>query len=438
MNMPLVLRLYRSSTRLMSPAARLLLALRQRRGKEDAERLGERRGLASQERPGGKLVWMHGASVGETVSLLPLVERMIGRGFTVLLTSGTVTSSRVMGQRLPDGAIHQFMPLDVPAYVSRFLDHWRPDLSLITESEIWPNMLLSAHQRHIPLVLVNARLSERSFKRWQRLPGFISALLQLFDICLAQSDVDAERLRMLGAPRVAATGNMKFDVPPPPADAAALAALRQRLAGRRIWLAASTHDGEELAAIAAHKQARQAVPDLLTIIVPRHPDRGEAIAAMAIRAGFKVTRRGLGEMPRAEDDVYVADTLNELGLFYALAPLAFIGGTLVRVGGHNPIEAAKLGTAILHGPYVRNAVEIYAAFDASGAAREVADADALSAAASALLLEPERIAEMAQAGRQTAAALGGAIERTMQTLDPYLLHISLTRDGQAASWSGAG
>lgn len=435
MKVPFVLRLYRGGTRLVSPLGRLFLARRRRRGKEDVARIDERRGIPSLARPDGVLVWMHGASVGETVSLLPLVERFIGRGFSVLLTSGTVTSSRVMGQRLPEGALHQFMPLDMPAYVERFLAHWTPDLALVTESEIWPNMVLEAHRRDVPLVLVNARLSERSFRRWQRLPGFISALLERFDICLAQSELDAGRLRALGAPRVTVTGNMKFDVPPPPADAGKLEALRRAIGSRPVWIAASTHDGEELAALAAHRALQQAHPDLLTIIAPRHPERGEAIAGAAFRQDLQMARRGNGELPGAGTAIYVADTIGELGLFYRLCPVAFLGGSLVRHGGQNPIEPAKLDTALLHGPHVRNFTDIYAAFDEGGGAQEVADAAALAQALGRLLADPAAARGMAQAAAGVAAGLGGAVDRTMQTLEPYLVHVLVTRGSRAADES---
>jgi 3-deoxy-D-manno-octulosonic-acid transferase len=443
MKLPIFLRLYRLGTRAFSPLARIFLARRRRRGKEDAARIDERRGIPSVARPEGALVWMHGASVGETVSLLPLVERFIARGFSVLLTSGTVTSSRVMGQRLPEGAIHQFVPLDTPTFVSRFLDHWAPDLALITESEIWPNMVLAAHSRDVPLVLVNARLSERSFQRWQRLPGFISALLERFDICLAQSDVDAERLRALGAPRVAITGNMKFDVAPPPTDRARMRPLRAAIGRRPVWVAASTHDGEELAALAAHKALVGNLPDLLTIIVPRHPERGEAVVAAAVRQQLAVVRRsdpdpaGNHALPTRETAIYVADTIGELGLFYRLAPIAFLGGSLVRHGGQNPIEPAKLDTALLHGPYVRNFAEIYAAFDREGGAREVADAEDLAATLAGLFADQGEVRAIAEAAAAVTASLGGAVERTMQTLEPYLLHVMLAQ-GRSAVRGGSG
>jgi 3-deoxy-D-manno-octulosonic-acid transferase len=437
MKLPFFLRLYRLGTRAFSPMARVFLARRRARGKEDAARIDERRGMPSVVRPAGVLVWMHGASVGETVSLLPLVERFIARGFSVLLTSGTVTSSRVMGQRLPEGAIHQFVPLDTPAFVARFLDHWAPDLALVTESEIWPNMVLAAHARDIPLVLVNARLSERSFRRWQYLPGFISALLERFDICLAQSDLDAERLRALGAPRVVVTGNMKFDVAPPPADRARMGLLRRAIGQRPVWIAASTHDGEELAALAAHAALAETLPDLLTIIAPRHPERGEAVAAAATRQNLAVVRRsevdaaGAHALPAPDTAVYVADTIGELGLFYRLCPAAFLGGSLVRHGGQNPIEPAKLDTALLHGPYVRNFADIYAAFDGEGGAREVRNADELAGALAGLLSDGEGQRRIAEAAARVTADLAGAVERTMQTLEPYLMHILLARNGLA-------
>ena len=252
---PLSLTAYRLATAAAAPFAGALLSLRLNKGKEDPDRLDERRGVACLPRPPGSLVWLHGASVGETVSLLPLVERLTQGGLNALVTSGTVTSARLLARRLPPHALHQFAPLDAPLFFRRFFSHWRPDLGLIAESEIWPNMILEAARAGVPLAMVNARMSERSYRRWTKLPRFARALLGRFDLSLTQSAPDAERLTRLGARAARVIGNMKFDAPPPPADLRELAELSGLVAGRRLWIAASTHPGEERAAAEAHLRA---------------------------------------------------------------------------------------------------------------------------------------------------------------------------------------
>lgn len=416
---------YRAGTRLLSPAAAGLLLWRMRRGKEDPARLSERRGHAGVARPEGALVWLHGASVGETVTLLPLVERLRRRGLAVLVTSGTVTSARLLASRLPADVIHQYLPLDTPRYMARFLDHWRPALGLICESEIWPNLVIEARRRALPLVLVNARMSERSFARWDKAPHTARWLLSSFECCLAQSQGDGERLARLGAPRVSIAGNLKFDAPAPPADADALALLDGLTAGRPVWIAASTHEGEDEIVVEAHRALAAGLPGLLTIIAPRHPHRGEDIAALAEGEGVSVARRGAGEEPTADISLYVADTVGELGLFYRLAQIAYLGGSLVPVGGHNPIEPAKLGCALLHGPHVGNFSEIFAAFDAGGGSCVVNDAQELAGAAHRWLADAAASRSAARAAGQTSARLGGALARTVQTLEPLLMRIAL-------------
>lgn len=419
---------YRLGVTLMTPAASGLLLWRRGKGKEDPTRLGERRGHAGRARPAGPLVWLHGASVGETLSILPLVERLTRRGVTVLVTSGTRTSAQLVARRLPPGAIHQFMPLDVPLYIKRFLGHWRPDLALFAESELWPNFVHALDRRGVPLVLINARLSERSFRRWMRVPQAAEAMLSRFAFCLAQSPGDAERLQRLGAPRVSIAGNLKFDSPAPPADPRTVASLQALTAGRPVWMAASTHPGEEEAAIAVHRALVKRYPDLLTIVAPRHPQRGPDIAAMAQESGLVAVRRAEGMQPDRAVDFYVADTIGELGLFYRLVPLVFVGGSLVPHGGQNPIEPAKLGAAILHGPHVHNFTDVYAAIDRARGALPVNDARALAQALADLLSDPGRMRTMGRAGTAAVEGLGGALERTIRAIDPFL--VGLRGSGQ--------
>jgi 3-deoxy-D-manno-octulosonic-acid transferase len=409
---------YRLATGAAAPLAGALLSLRLNRGKEDPDRLDERRGWPSLARPEGPLVWLHGASVGETVSLLPMVERLTQGGLNALVTSGTVTSARLMAQRLPPRALHQFAPLDAPAFARRFFTHWRPDLGLIAESEIWPNMLMEANAT--PLAMVNARMSERSFRRWARAPGLARALIGRFDLVLAQSAADAERLRGLGARAARAIGNMKFDAPPPPADPRELAELSGLVAGRRLWIAASTHAGEERAAAEAHRALSARFPDLLTLIAPRHPERGPRIVEELGELGLSCRLRSQGGRPERDCAVYVCDTIGELGLFYRLAGIVFLGKSLAGRGGQNPIEPAKLASAILHGPDVGNFADVYAALDAGGGALATPDAEALAGALAALFSDPARLRAMARRAAETVEAEGGAVERALAALAPYL------------------
>jgi 3-deoxy-D-manno-octulosonic-acid transferase len=424
---PLTLKGYRLLTAVGIPLANLALRSRLRKGKEHPERLQERRGHSSMPRPDGPLVWLHSASVGEMLSVLPLIERIRTRGVTVMVTAGTVTAAELAARRFPPGVIHQFVPMDIPQFVTRFLDHWRPDLALFVESDLWPNLIMASAARRIPLILVNGRLSERSFKRWRSFLRTIGALLGRFDLCLAQSADDAARYAGLGAPRYVTTGNLKLDVPAPPADPTKLWQLQTAVGTRPIVAAASTHPGEEIELIHNHLRLRKAFPRLLTIIVPRHPDRGASIVGMVRGAGLRFAQRSRGELPNPDTEIYVADTLGELGVIYRLAPIVFIGGSLVEHGGQNPIEAAKLGAAIVHGPHVWNFAEVYRALDAAGGADMVPDGMRLTQRIGAWLSDAEARTRVAQTGLKAMDTLTGALERTVAALDPYLVQFGLGR-----------
>ncbi len=423
--LPLALRLYQFASVAGSPVAPQVLARRLRRGKEHAERLSERCGEPSLERPAGPLIWVHGASVGEMLAAIPLIEKLRAQDFTVLVTTGTVTSAALAEQRLPDGAIHQFIPLDAPRFVQRFLDHWRPGLALFVESDLWPNLILACADRRIPMIVINGRLSERSFSRWQRVPGVIAALLGRFDLCLTQSNADARRYTELGAPRVSSTGNLKLDVPPPEVDQDMLKRVQEMVGKRPVIAAASTHAGEETAIISAHRRLRAKFPNLLTVIVPRHPQRGKSIADIAEVAGLSVGLRSQRAQPMPDLNVYVADTLGELGLFYRLAPIVFMGGSLAQHGGQNPIEAIRLGAAVLHGPHVWNFAEIYATLDDTHGAETVTDEESLAERIGAWLGNSYLRKSVAEAAAKTVGQLGGGLQRTLAALDPYLMQLRL-------------
>lgn len=409
------------------PFTGILLARRRRQGKEHPTRFPERRGEPTHERPSGPLIWLHGASVGELASSLPLIERLHRQDFAVLVTSGTVTSAALAKERLPQEVIHQFVPLDVPLFAERFLEHWNPDVALFVESDLWPNLVRTCADRRIPMILINGRLSERSFTRWKVLPSAAAALLRPFDLCLAQSALDAQRFSALGARRVEIAGNLKLDVPAPPLDQDKFAALQAAIGTRPVIAATSTHAGEEAAMIDAHRRLRRSFPGLLTIIAPRHAQRGRGIFDLAEQYGVIPALRSLRQLPDAQTDIYVADTMGELGLTYRIAPIVFVGGSLVEHGGQNPIEAVKLGGAVLHGPHVWNFAEIYAALDAARGAAEVEDGEQLVARIGAWLRDGTARQNAAQAGLKTVNRLGGALERTLAQLEPYLMQLRLDR-----------
>ena len=415
-------RAYRAISRMIHPIARPFLRRRSQRGKEVPERLNERMGIASLPRPAGTLLWFHAASVGETNVVLPLIDalRRERPDLGILLTTVTVTSARIAAARLPKGAIHQFVPLDTPGFVKRFLSHWRPSMALFIESEIWPNLIMDADKRRIPLFLLNARISDRSFKRWLKLRGLSRPIFSRFAVVLAQSDALAKRLVKLGARKVISAGNLKFNSPPPPIDPAELARLKDAVGGRPVFLAASTHPGEDEIVVEAHKALVAGHPDLLTIIVPRHPERGTEIAAMIMGQGLRGARRSAGAAPAAETAIYVADTVGELGLFYSLAPFAFIGGSLVPHGGQNPIEAVKLGAGVITGPHWHNFPEVYQALAQEGGCRFVTSQEDLIQTARALFDDPASLDLMRSRAENTVKELSGAMERTLEALEPFL------------------
>jgi len=424
-SLPMTLRVYRKLSSAMVPLAPALIKRRLSLGKEDPARVGERRGLSDDVRPHGPLVWIHGASVGEVLAAAALIERLRAFNLRILLTSGTVTSAAIVTKRFPPDVIHQYVPYDSPRYVGRFLDHWRPSLALFIESDLWPNLILSSAARRLPMVLINGRMSQRSFPRWRRLSNTISALLGRFDICLAQSDTDAERFAALGSRRVVTTGNLKLDVPAPPADPAKLERLMSVTRGRPIVVAASTHPGEDEILIDTHKALSGFFPGLLTVIVPRHAHRGEAVGQLVTAAGLRPGLRSHEDLPVATTDIYVADTMGELGLFYRLAPIVFMGGSLVPHGGQNPIEAIKLGAVIVHGPHVFNFTDVYEALDRSGGARRTDDREALVKQLGQFLADPAARDASLGASERVVEQLGGALERTLTALEPYLLQLRL-------------
>src|SRR6185312_4241742 len=364
------------------------------------------------------VIWVHGASVGESLAALPLIEKLLARGNSLLVTSGTVTSAAMMEARLPKGAVHQYVPLDTPRAVSRFLDHWRPAAGLFVESDLWPTLLMEAKKRRIRLALINARVSERSAARWRWLPDMARALLGAFDIVLAQDEDFAQRFRSLGAGKVATVGSLKADAPPLGCDPAALAAIKDAIGTRPVLLAAQTHPGEDETILPAHDLLRAEFADLLTIIVPRHVERGHDIAMLC--GTRPVARRAAAEPITAKTAIYIADTMNELGLFYRLAPFCFLGGTLVPMGGHNPLEPAALHCAILAGPSRANSATSFAAVLGAQGFGGVHSAGDIAREAKRLFSDRESARIAGEAAAKGAAALSGAVDKTIAALDLLL------------------
>jgi 3-deoxy-D-manno-octulosonic-acid transferase len=418
----MILSLYRAVTTLGSPLILFYLSRRLAKGKESRARFTERLGNASMPRPEGLVAWVHGASVGECLSLLPLIERLRTDHpeWSILVTTGTVTSAALMVERLPDGAFHQFVPVDRVAYVSKFLNHWKPDLVLWTESEFWPNMISLAAETNIPMVLLNGRISRKSFRGWKRFAGLIKQILGAFSLCLGQTESDASRLSYLGAPNAKSVGNLKFSAPPLPADEQAIEKLASLIGQRPCWLASSTHKGEEKIVGRIHKTIKDKRPEFLSIIVPRHPGRGVEIAETLEAMGLTVALRSTKGELTPTTDIYIADTMGELGLFYRITSIVYIGKSLVPLGGQNPLEAARLDCAIVFGPHMDNFEEIAAKFTKKNACVEIADEADLLSTITRLLETPEDCSQLASAARQVAHEQSSVLEAVLHELQPFL------------------
>lgn len=415
----MLLNVYKGMMSLSAPLLEVYLKKRARNGKEDAARAPERRGHAAHPRGEGRLVWFHAASVGESLSLLSIIAKMRAEHpeTAVMVTTGTVTSARLMAERLPEGAFHQYVPVDHPLWVARFLDHWKPDFVVWAESELWPNMLRAVGARRIPAVLLNARMSERSFRRWQWAPRAIGEILSCFSLCLAQNESEAARLRVLGANNVQVSANLKYAAAPLPNDAEKLEALRAETAGRPLLLWASTHPGEEELALAAHKTLSPSCTSLLTIIVPRHPVRGGEIRALAAATGVKASLRSEAAKP---EEVYIADTMGELGLFYRLCKTVVMGGSFNGTGGHNPIEPGQFGCVIFYGPDMHNFTTISADFLQKDAAVQVKDAAELNEKLLKALKAPETFAPFGAAAEEMTREKSHVVEDLAALLEPFM------------------
>ncbi|NBU27607.1 MAG: 3-deoxy-D-manno-octulosonic acid transferase [Caulobacteraceae bacterium] len=417
----LVLTLYRWATTIFGLVVPALLRARARRGKEDPARLDERMGIASTPRPPGGLVWIHSVSVGESLSVLPLIERLARQrpDLTILSTSATVTAAALLARRLPPGVIHQYAPVDTPAISRRFLNHWRPDLMILVEGEIWPNLILGARARGARLALLSARITEKTAAGWARAPQAAAALLSCLDLVKPQDGASAERLAKFGV-QTAGPLNLKLVGEVLPFDADVLADLKGQIGERPVVLAASTHAGEEAMIVQAFRKVTDRDGrDALLILAPRHPERLDPVLDAI---GGPCAVRSRGDLITSQSDLYVADTLGELGLFYRLAQVAVLGGSLVPgIGGHNPLEPARLAVPVIAGPYGFNFAEIYQAMFADGqGALLAADVYSLAEQIARCLADPLLARAIGQAGLAFATGAAASLDQAMSGLEPLL------------------
>lgn len=414
-------RTYKLCMRMLEPFAGPILNRRIKSGKEDEARTGERKGIASLPRPEGKLVWMHGASVGETSMLLPLIRRMLidDPALHILVTSGTMTSAKIMAERLPRRAFHQMVPLDGPNFVARFLAHWKPDLAVWAESEIWPNLVLQTKESGAKMALINARMSQDSVDRWRSKRKFARQIFSTFDTILPADTLTHNALKFLGGNVISQIGNLKTATPALEFDAAEAANLKNAVGHRPIWLAASTHDPEEAAILKAHVTGPGSRADALLLWVPRHPERGHEIAELC--AGHNIAVRSQGEPLTATTSIYIMDTLGEMGLALDLADVAFVGGSLHgSLTGHNPLEPARASVPILTGPHIASFTDIYAEFFNHNAAMRVNSAKKLEKSVMALLKDPAAARQMAGRAKLLAEESDGVLDYTLARLRALL------------------
>jgi 3-deoxy-D-manno-octulosonic-acid transferase len=410
---------YRAFSIVFAPFVPLWLTLRKMKGKEDASRFHERFGIASAPRPLGTLIWIHAASIGEANSVLALIGKMRERfpDLHILLTTGTVTSAQLMDRRLPKGVTHQYVPVDTPEATGRFMRFWRPDIAVWVESEFWPNLVRSANDWECFMGVINARMSKRSFAFWKRAPSFIARMLSCFDFLFAQSEDDKARLLALGAREVECLGNIKYDSELLPCNESDLLALRTQIGERPLWLAASTHPGEEGMVAAAHELLAATRGSLLTVIVPRHPERGKDIAAELAKT-HSVALRSRKDAVTPKTSFYIADTLGELGLFYRLCDIAFMGGSLVEHGGQNPLEPARLACAILTGPHTGNFHDIFLDMERSRACLRVKSPESLASQVDMLLNNPSAAQAIQAQAKQWVESQSGASDRLLAAIGP--------------------
>ncbi|RCL00720.1 MAG: 3-deoxy-D-manno-octulosonic-acid transferase [Candidatus Tokpelaia sp. JSC189] len=432
----LIFSVYRGLGVFLYPLVPPYLSWRAVRAKEEKKCFRERIGKPSKPRPEGPLIWFHASSVGETIALMPLIERILLLDIKILLTTGTIASAQLVRERFKTRLIHQYVPLDFASAVRRFLDHWKPDLVLVCESEIWPMRINELAQRRIPQILLNARFSERSYNSWKRYTFLAREIFSKFSVVICQSSADAERYKKFDVPRVMVSGNLKADVVLP-GHSCELGRYRDAIGSRPNWAAISTHEGEELMAARVHTILRKRYPDLLTIIVPRHLKRVDAIIQMLKDNNYSFSRKSLDELPNARTDILLGDTIGDMGLYLRLTEIAFVGKSLMAKGGHNPLEPAMIGAVILSGPNIENFRKIYQEFMKNKAARLVDDSSMLAGYIHHLLDRPDLRQKMIESAHQTAFRMSGALKRTFEILNPFLQPLTLSAQlNRAGGWDG--
>ncbi len=416
-----MLTLYRFITIIASPVIYLYLLNRRRKGKEDVLRFSERFGRTNLSRPNGKLIWIHAASVGESLSVIPLITKLseAHQNINILVTTGTTSSAKLMETRLPKKAFHQYIPIDKICAVKQFLKHWQPNVALWVESELWPN-LITETSKTCPVILINGRMSDSSYKIWSKYTSLSSAILSSFSLVLPQSKQDEERFRKLGAKNVKLYGNLKYDSAPLPADVEKLSELVKAISGHKIWLASSTHSNEEQIVAGIHKQLKKDIPNLITIIAPRHPKRANDILADIADLDLNISLRSANQPISEKTDIYLADTMGELGIFYRLAPVVFIGGSLVAHGGQNPLEAARLDCSIIYGPHMENFREIEAEFKDSRASISIKDPEELHKILTELFQNSEKQKELARNALELVKGKSGILDAYLKDLSSYI------------------
>lgn len=412
---------YRKLMQWLEPFAGHILKRRVKSGKEDDTRIAERKGIASLPRPSGTLIWMHGASVGETSMLLPVIRRLLDDDpkLHILVTSGTMTSAKMMKERLPHRAVHQMVPLDGPNFVERFLAHWQPDLAVWAESEIWPNLVLQTKASRAKMALINARMNQSSIDRWRNKRKFARQIFSCFDIILPADTLTHNALKFLGGNVVSQVGNLKTAAPALEFNKTEAAKLRQAAGHRPIWLAASTHGPEEADILSAHVSGPGRKANALLLWVPRHPERGDEIARLC--AGHDIAMRSRNELLTDTTSIYIMDTLGEMGLALDLADVAFVGGSLHdSLTGHNPLEPARASVPILTGPHVGSFTEIYAELLNHNAAMRVKSAKQLEKSVMSLLMDPATARQMAGRAKLLAQESDQVLDYTIAKLRALL------------------
>lgn len=417
--------IYSFITYLLLPFVALRLIWLSLRNREYRRRWPERFGFIREVGDGKPIFWLHAVSVGEVQAAVPLINRLLDRypDYRIVVTTTTPTGARTVDRRFGRAVVHFYLPYDISWAVRRFLTRLKPAMLVVIETEIWPNLLHYCRARHIPVALVNARMSARSAAGYARFPSLTRSTLRNINLIAAQGRDDARRLIELGADpdHTVVTGNLKFDIRLPHSIREEAEVLRRSLSvNRPIWIAASTHEDEEKLVLDAFARVREHIPDCLLLIAPRHPERFDRVAELCQRHGYRIARRSRQESVRGDISIYLVDTLGELSICYAASDIAFVGGSLVPVGGHNMLEPASLGVPILTGPHFFNFMEVTKVLRDAGAAWVVEDAAALATHVKMLFDDPNLRYKAGECGREIVTANAGGADELMALLDERL------------------